>query len=268
MNNYKRVNSLEVRRLAMRTFLKDIKGNVALNIFPILMRLVAMYFGTRIYNSWLGELGVSFSNPQEASERLSEISQQMANDPSAATKYALSLTPGSSVIIFAFLFFFVLVCTGVGYTMLDKMRHPNLEINALKDSLQVFSSRFFFPVLFITAMLGVFVEAGLSLYIIPGIWFFLIFSQSFYILKDDVDKNKTWSIRATFLSLAKSSRLMRGHKTTLFFICFEFLLWEIVNLMTHEILSIWLHPYEQLTLAAFYAKISEVDKANRAKAAA
>ncbi|WP_025025081.1 DUF975 family protein [Companilactobacillus nodensis] len=268
MNNNNRVTSLEIRRMAHKTFFKDIKGNIALNIFPILMRLIAMYFGTRIYNSWLAQLGVSMNNPEEASKKLTAITQQMATDPSTATKYALSLTPGSNVVVYAFLIFFVLVCAGVGYAMVDKMRNPDYEINAFKDSLQIFGNRYFFPTLFITVLLGIFVEAGLSFYLIPGIWFFLMFSQSFYVLKDDVDKTGKWSLRMAFASFGRSARVIRGHKTTLLFICIEFFLWEIINLMTHEILSIWLHPYEQLTLAAFYTKISELDKAESDQKAA
>ncbi|MQS76176.1 DUF975 family protein [Companilactobacillus halodurans] len=266
MNNAKnRISALEIRREAHRAFRKDIKGNISLNVIPILLRFVAVYFGLKIYTNWMANLNVNLANPEQASKRLSEISMNMANDPSSAGNYMLTLTPETSVFVYAFMFFFILICVGVSYAILDKIRQPDYQTNALKDSLQIFSGRYFFPLLFITALFGLFIEAGFMLYIIPGIWFLMIFSQVFLVFKDDVEDQGKWTLRMAFSTFSRSSTLMRGYKWTYFSLCLEFFFWEILNALTHELLSIWLQPYEQLTLTTFYQKVLENNQKNQSK---
>lgn len=255
--NYNRISALEIRREAHRAFRKDIKGNISLNVIPILLRFLAVYFGTKIYTIWMNNLHVNLADPGQASRRLSEISANMANDPTSADKYMLSLTPETSVAVYAFMFFFIMICVGVSYTILDRLRNPDYQMNAIKDSVQAFTGKYFFPLIFISAVFGLFLEAGFMLYIIPGIWFFMIFSQVFFVFKDDVEEDGKWSLRMAFSSFNRSSVLMRGYKWTYFSLCLEFFFWEILNAMTHELLSIWLQPYEQLTMAIFYQKVLE-----------
>lgn len=261
--NYNRISALDIRREAHRAFRKDIRGNISLNVIPILLRFLAVYFGTRIYMTWMSNINVNLADPEQASRRLSEISMSMANDPSSAGQYMLNLTPQTNVAVYAFFFFFVMACAGVSYTLLDRIRNPEYSINALRDSLQVFSGKYFFPLIFITAMFGLFLEAGFMLYIIPGIWFLLIFSQCFFIFKDDVDESGHWSILSAFTTFSRSSVLMRGYKLTYLSLVVEFFFWEILNAFTHEILSVWLQPYEQLTMAIFYQKVLENNQKNQ-----
>ena len=255
--NYNRVSAMEIRREAHRAFRKDIKGNISLNVLPILLRFLAIYFGTKLYTNWMSNLNVNLADPEQASRRLSEISTNMANDPGSAGNYMLTLTPQTNVAVYAFMVFFIMICVGVSYILIDKLRKPDYQPNILKESFQVFSGKYFFPLLFITALFGLFLEAGFMLYIIPGIWFLIIFSQAFLIFKDDVEDQGKWSLRMAFSTFSRSTILMRGYKWTYFALCFEFFFWEILNAMTHELLSIWLQPYEQLTMTIFYQKVLE-----------
>lgn len=263
--NYNRLSAMEIRREAHRAFRKDIRGTISLNVIPILLRFLAVFFGTKLYTNWMSNLNVNLADPGQASRRLAEISNSMANDPSSADKYMLTLTPQTSVAVYAFMLFFIMICVGVSYTLLDKIRNPDYQINSLRDSLQAFSGRYFFPLIFITALFGLFLEAGLMLYIIPGIFFFLIFSQAFFVFKDDVADQGKWNFRMAFSTFSRSSILMRGYKWTYFSLCFEFFFWEIINALTHELLSIWLQPYEQLTMAIFYQKVLENNRQNQQK---
>lgn len=79
--NYNRISAFEIRREAHRAFRKDIKGNIAHNIVPILLRFLAVYFGMKIYTTWMANINVNLADPEQASRRLSEISMSMANDP-------------------------------------------------------------------------------------------------------------------------------------------------------------------------------------------
>jgi len=261
--NYNRISAMEIRREAHRAFRKDIKGNISLNVLPILLRFLAVYFGTRIYTTWMANLKVNLADPEQASRRLSEISTNMANDPSSVGNYMLTLTPQTNVAVYAFLLFFVMICVGISYTLVDRIRNKDYQINALKDSLQAFSGRYFFPMLFITALFGLFLDAGFMLYVIPGIWFMVLFSQIFLVFKDDVAEQGKWTIRMAFSTFSRSATLMRGYKWTYLSLCIEFFFWEILNALTHELLSVWLQPYEQLTMAIFYQKVLENNKKNK-----
>jgi len=263
--NFNRISAIEVRREAHRAFRKDIRGNISLNVIPILLRFLAVYFGTKLYTTWMANLHINLSDAGQASKRLSEISSDMASNPGAADKYMMTLTPATNVFVYAFLFFFIMICDGVSYTILDKLRNPDYQINALRDSFQTFSGRYFFPLLFITALFGLFLEAGFMLYIIPGIWFLMIFSQVFLVFKDDVEDKGKWSLRMAFSTFSRSSVLMRGYKWAYFSLCLEFFFWEILNAMTHELLSIWLQPYEQLTMTIFYQKVLVNNQKNQQK---
>lgn len=263
--NNNRISAIEIRREAHRAFIKDIKGNISLNVFPILLRFLAVYFGTKLYTNWMSNIHVNLADPEQASRRLSEISNSMATDPSSASNYMLTLTPQTNVAVYAFMVFFIMICAGVSYTVIDKLRHKDYQPNILKASFQVFSGRYFFPLLFITALFGLFLEAGFMLYIIPGIWFLVIFSQVFLVFKDDVEDQGKWTLRMAFSTFSRSTILMRGYKWTYFSLCFEFFFLEILNALTHELLSIWLQPYEQLTMAIFYQKVLENNQKNQAK---
>lgn len=259
-SNLKRISVAEVNRDARQLLRKNFKEIIVLNIVPILMRIVGMFFLVKMYQSWLSNLGIDLSNPQEASRKMTEMSQNLVNNPGDASKYAFNITPQTNIIVFAAGLFFFLVCVGIGYSILDKYRNENYQIRTIADQFQVFSGKYFFSVIFLAVLFNLIIEAGSVFYLIPGIWFFLMFSQAFYIHKDDVAKQERVGLRAVFSSFARSANLMRGYKWSLLLLCIEFFLWELLNLLTREVLSIIIHPYEQIALAVFY------DKVNQAKA--
>lgn len=254
--NLKRISASEVNREARHMLRKNFKEIIVLNIIPILMRIVGMFFMVKMYNAWLSGLGISLSDPQAASEKLTSITQEIMNNPASATDYAFKTTPETNIIIFAAGLFFFLICVGIGYSLLDKYRNKDYQIRGIADQFQVFSGRYFFSIIFLALLFNIIVEAGLTLYLIPGIWFMLMFGQSFYIYKDDTAKNERIGLGRTFSTFARSSLLVRGYKWTLLLIFVEFLLLEIINLFTREILSVLVHPYEQSVLAVFYEKVS------------
>ncbi|AKP67128.1 DUF975 family protein [Companilactobacillus ginsenosidimutans] len=255
--NLKRISASEVNREARQLLFKNFKEMIVLNIVPIILRIVGMFFLVKMYTSWLSGLGISLANPQEASKKMTEISQNIVSNPSSATKYSINITPQTSILIFAVGLFFFLICVGIGYSMLDKYRNKDYQIKTIADQFQVFSGRYFFAIIFLALLFNIMVEAGAAIYLIPGIWFLLMFSQSFYIYKDDTEKQDKVGFRQVFSAFARSSLLVRGYKWTLLVIFIEFFLWEILNLITREILSVVLHPYEQSVLAVFYDKVSK-----------
>ena len=258
--NLKRVSASEVNREAFRLVRKNFKEMFILNIIPILLRIVGMFFLVRMYQQWLSGLGINLADPQAASQKLTDISQSVINDPSSASKYAMNFTPQTSMIVFAAGLFFFLICVGIGYSVLDKYRNKDYQIRTIADQFQVFSGRYFFSIIFLVILFNLVTEAGFALYLIPGIWFFLMFSQSFYLYKDISANQDRVGILQTFSMFGRSSALMRGFKWSLLGLCIEFVLLEIVNLITREFFSILLHPFEQAALAVFYDKVYDAKK--------
>jgi uncharacterized membrane protein len=255
--NLRRIPASEVNREARHLLRKNFKEIIVLNIVPIIMRIVAMFFLVKLYTSWLSGLGISLSNPTEASKKMTEIMQSIQTDPSSASKYAFNLNTQTSILVFACALFFFMICVGIGYSILDKYRNENYQIRTLADQFQVFSGKYFFAVIFLSVLFNMVVEAGMAIYLIPGIWFLLMFSQCFYIYKDDADHNDRVGLIQTFSTFGRSASLVRGYKWTLLWIFVQFFFWEILNLITREILSVVLHPYEQTVLAVFYQKVGK-----------
>lgn len=81
--------------------------------------------------------------------------------------------------------------------------------------------------------------------IIPGIVVAFMFSQTFFILAENNEK---------FISecLKESSVMMNGHKIELFVLGLSFLMWWIVASITFRIGTLYVYPYQQVTLVNYY----------------
>jgi len=99
----------------------------------------------------------------------------------------------------------------------------------------------------------VFIFLWALLFVIPGLIKSLSYSQMFFILAD----NKGMSAGE---AQKKSMALMDGHKMDLFVLYLSFLPWLLLVIVTFGIAIVYVGPYMELTLAAFYDKISSDKK--------
>lgn len=76
----------------------------------------------------------------------------------------------------------------------------------------------------------------------------LFFALSEYLL---LDYPKMGAMDA----LRLSSQLMRGNKGRYFYICLSFIGWSILSICTLGIASLWVEPYQNMTITYFYADI-------------
>jgi len=90
------------------------------------------------------------------------------------------------------------------------------------------------------------------LFIIPGFIKSLAYSMTYYILADHPEMKAKDAI-------TKSREMMDGHKAELFVLSLSFLGWMILGVLSLGILYIWLVPYMNATMAAFYDSIKEND---------
>jgi uncharacterized membrane protein len=95
----------------------------------------------------------------------------------------------------------------------------------------------------------VFIFLWALLFVIPGVIKMLSYSQMFFILAE----NKGMSAGE---AQKKSMALMDGHKMDLFVLYLSFIPWILLVMITFGIAIVYVGPYMELTLAAFYDKIS------------
>ena len=86
------------------------------------------------------------------------------------------------------------------------------------------------------------------LFIIPGIVKSFSYAMTMYILNDHPEMSASEAI-------TESRKMMNGHKMELFVLCLSFLGWIILSSFTFGILLLYVIPYMQATMAAFYEKL-------------
>lgn len=96
---------------------------------------------------------------------------------------------------------------------------------------------------------GIFIVLWTLLLIVPGIIKAYSYSMTYYILSDN-------PVLTANEARKQSMELMRGNKWRLFCLNFSFIGWIILCVITLGILSFWISPYIQSSVAAFYEEIS------------
>jgi len=94
-------------------------------------------------------------------------------------------------------------------------------------------------------VMSIFIFLWTLLLIIPGIIAALRYSMSFYLLAD----NPNMGIME---ALNESKRLMHGNKWKLFCLYLSFIGWAILGALTLGIGYLWLMPYTEVSVVAFY----------------
>ncbi|MCL2095245.1 DUF975 family protein [Candidatus Saccharibacteria bacterium] len=96
----------------------------------------------------------------------------------------------------------------------------------------------------------VFVFLWSLLLVIPGIVKSYAYSQMFFILAD----NKGMSAGE---AQKKSIKMMDGHKMELFVLHLSFIPWFLLGAITFGIAFVWVIPYFEVTLAAYYEQLKK-----------
>ena len=87
------------------------------------------------------------------------------------------------------------------------------------------------------------------LFIIPGIVASYSYAMTEYILAEDPELTATEAI-------SRSKQMMYGNHWRLFCLEFSFIGWSILCSFTLGIGNLWLTPYKQAAIAAFYREVS------------
>lgn len=86
------------------------------------------------------------------------------------------------------------------------------------------------------------------LFIIPGIIASYSYAMTPFLMVEHPELTPKQAIAA-------SKEMMDGHKTDLFFLDLSFLGWDLLNVLTLGIGTLWLNPYRNAAYAAFYREL-------------
>lgn len=86
---------------------------------------------------------------------------------------------------------------------------------------------------------------GTVFFIIPGILMAYSYSMVNYVIADNPDMTAREALR-------ESKRIMKGNRWRLFCLCFSFIGWMFLGIFTLGIALLWVIPYQQASVAAFY----------------
>lgn len=185
--------------------------------------------------------GALLVNSGSALEILEQFNEEAP--PRMAAVLALAASAASSISLLH------LILGGVvqlGYSKFLLSQHDGGAYE-VKD---LFSQFHRFSVGFLQAFLrGLYVLLWSLLLIIPGIVKSYSYAMTPFILADHPNLSANDAIE-------HSQNLMEGHKGELFVLGLTFIGWDILNVFTLGIGSLWLNPYKNATYAAFYRELT------------
>ncbi len=154
---------------------------------------------------------------------------------------ALSCTAVGSIVLGG-----ALMC-GLAYVFMMTIREKKVTFENLFEG---FKKPGFSATIGLNVKMTIFILLWSMLFCIPGIIAVYKYSMAPYILMDHPEMTGGEAITA-------SKNLMKGKKWKLFCVEFSFIGWCLLGTLTLGIAYIWIGPYMQATMAAFYEDIKD-----------
>jgi uncharacterized membrane protein len=160
--------------------------------------------------------------------------------------YSIIIGAVSSVPILGYIAYFILMgpfVFGLAVYFLQLTRGQRPELSVMFSGFQQFGVTL---VLFL--LVSIFTFLWSLLLIVPGIIAALRYSMAFFILSDNPGMSAMEAIR-------QSAEMTKGHKGKLFMLFLSFIGWYLLTILTLGIGLLWLAPYVQTSMAAFYEQL-------------
>lgn len=139
---------------------------------------------------------------------------------------------------------FVLSPLGVGYANATKLMYETGNV-AVTANMWAFATNNYLHKVLGMLFMTIKVMLWTCLLIVPGFIMSFAYAMTPYILEEHPEIS-AWE------ASARSREMMKGHKFDLFYLYLSFIGWGILSCITCGIGFIWLMPYMQLSIAAFY----------------
>lgn len=147
------------------------------------------------------------------------------------------------------------ISVGVAYTTLNWLRTKNADFSPVRGMFSAFSRKYFVSTLVLYLLQAIFTFLWSLLFIIPGIIKEFSYSQTYLIYKDVNEANEDNNLNyLDYITLSRE--LMDGHKMDLFILKLSFIGWFILGFVTFGIAFIWIIPYYETTMVAFYKDLA------------
>ena len=166
---------------------------------------------------------------------------------------------GSIVVFLVFVLLFIaLDATGIGvvFTGLLYFGYAAVSMELFKKKKVKLGAMFhgmfkgFFEKWGASLLISVYVFLWSLLLIIPGIIMSYAYSMTCYIMQENPGMSMG-------LAIAKSRRMMKGHKWELFLLDLSFTGWMLLSILTLGLALFYVWPYYQAARAAFYYEIKK-----------
>lgn len=143
--------------------------------------------------------------------------------------------------------FFLLYPLSLGYSVAHKELLQNGDAAVTRNTVRLAFSDY---VRNAVSILLVYVYTALwtLLFIVPGIVKGLAYSLTPFIVKDNPELSPNAAINL-------SMKMMKGHKFDLFYLYLSFIGWILLAMLTLGIGLLWVIPYMQTSMAAFYLDV-------------
>lgn len=160
--------------------------------------------------------------------------------PAFVQQYLILVASAGSVLSFVHLILGGVVRQGYCYYLLKQHDGQSCEVRDLFSQFHRFGDGFCLALLE-----SVFIFLWSLLFIIPGIIAAYSYAMAPFILLENPDMTASEALKT-------SKQMMNGHKFELFGLDLSFIGWDILNIFTLGIGSLWLNPYMNAARAAFF----------------
>lgn len=151
--------------------------------------------------------------------------------------------------VFSIIYMIIGGAVGIGYSKfnLDLMDGNEARVGTLFDYFNEWKKGFVARLL-----RSIYIFFWSLLFVIPGI----MASYSYVMVHYVMAENPTLTARE---ALRESKEIMRGNRWRLFCLLFSFIGWDILGTLTLGIGYLWINPYREAAIAAFYRDITGTD---------
>ncbi|MDL2212279.1 DUF975 family protein, partial [Erysipelotrichaceae bacterium OttesenSCG-928-M19] len=160
------------------------------------------------------------------------------------------------IIFYIGIYFFSIVAFNIVYLIyLTLFRDHNRKVNVFDDQLDIIKKGYLGKFLILTLQYYGMLLLWSLLFIIPGIIKSFSYAQAFLVFKDKMERNEDFK---PISCITESREIMNGYKMDLFILMLSFIGWSILAWITF-IGYLWLIPYQQMALVAFYENIKDLN---------
>ena len=234
--------------------LAALKGNWGKAVLATVIYMAIMYIamGPYVYNTVKLQNYVRESLPQVSSSisfstairQSMEASLSLAQD---SEYIAMQSKTSGSMGLYYLLLFFIVLPLGVGFlnAFLKLLTQGD---NAIAGNMYKIAKKGYWHKVWGMFLMNLFIALWSLLFIIPGIIKAFSYSMTPFILEEHPELSANEAID-------HSRAMMKGHKFDLFWLILSFIGWGFLCLFTFGIGYLWLVPYMDTSISAFYEDV-------------